>query len=69
MNEPSLEELANRLASLESKVAEMASRSSKKDWRRTVGMFEGSEFMKQVDEDILESREAERIAARAGIEQ
>ena len=63
MHEPSLEELADRLANLEVKVAEMALRKTDKDWRRTVGMFAGSEFMAQVEADILATREAERIAA------
>jgi hypothetical protein len=66
MNEFSLEELASRLVNLEKKVAEMDSRRPQKDWRRTVGMFKGSEFMAQVEADILAEREAERKAAREG---
>ncbi|MFO0970695.1 MAG: hypothetical protein U0793_34580 [Gemmataceae bacterium] len=61
-----LEEVAKRLADLEDKVAALTTRPAKKDWRRTVGMFEGSEFMAQVDAEVLAAREAERAAARAG---
>jgi hypothetical protein len=66
MSELTLEDVAKRLADLESKVAALASKPVNKDWRRTVGMFEGSEFMAQVDADILAAREVEREAARAG---
>jgi hypothetical protein len=38
----------------------------KKDWRPSVGMFEGSEFMKHVDEEVATMREAERRATREG---
>lgn len=66
MADLSLEVVANRLAILEQKFAELMKHRASKDWRRTVGMFEGSEFMAQVDADILAAREAEREAARAG---
>ena len=66
MTELTLEDMAKRLTELESKVAALSGNPAGKDWRRTVGMFEGSEFMAQVDADILAAREAEREAARAG---
>jgi hypothetical protein len=66
MAELTLEVLAMRLADLERKVAELAVSPAAKDWRRTVGMFEGSTFMAEVDAEVLAQREAERLAARAG---
>jgi hypothetical protein len=39
---------------------------SHKDWRKVVGMFRVSEFMRKVDEECLRGREAEREAARRG---
>lgn len=65
MNDLTLEALAQRLGDLERKMAELTAARPKKDWRRTVGMFEGSEFMAQVDAEVLAQREAERAAARA----
>lgn len=47
MAELSLESLAKRIEALEKKLAERE--PGKKDWRRTVGTFDGSAFMKQVD--------------------
>jgi hypothetical protein len=35
-----------------------------KDWRKVVGMFHDSEFMRAVDEECLRLRELEREAAR-----
>lgn len=66
MSDLTLEAVAKRLADLERKVAELSGKPILKDWRRTVGMFEGSEFMAQVDAEVLAAREAEREAARAG---
>jgi hypothetical protein len=66
MADLTLEVIAKRLADLERKVAELSGKPTAKDWRRTVGMFEGSEFMAQVDAEVLAAREAEREAARAG---
>jgi hypothetical protein len=66
MAELTLEVVARRLADLERKVAELSGKPTLKDWRRTVGMFEGSELMAQVDAEILAAREAERVAARTG---
>jgi hypothetical protein len=66
MTEVTLEELAKRVVDLEYQVAALAGKPARKDWRRTVGMFEGSEFMAEVDAEVLAAREAEREAARAG---
>ena len=66
MPELTLEDIAKRLTDLESKVAALSGKPARKDWRRTVGMFEGSEFMAQVDAEVLAAREAERQAARQG---
>jgi hypothetical protein len=38
----------------------------KKDWRKVIGMFGDSEFMRAVDEECERSREEEREAARRG---
>ncbi len=43
MPELTLESLAKRVEELERKLAEGA--TPKKDWRHTVGMFDGSEFI------------------------
>jgi hypothetical protein len=55
-----------RLVDLERKVAELFAKPTQKDWRRAVGMFEGSEFIAQFDSEVLAAREAEREAARQG---
>ena len=50
MAEPTLAELAKRLEALEKQFAEQAAvQPRKKDWRRSVGMSTGSEFMKDMD--------------------
>jgi hypothetical protein len=67
MIEMTLPELAKRLMDLEKKVADLTGKPPSRDWRRTVGMFEGSQFMAEVDADILAAREAEREAARSGM--
>lgn len=71
MTELTLESLARRIEALEKKAAEQATAqpapsARKKDWRRVVGMFDGSEFMKQLDADVAAARESERKAAREG---
>lgn len=67
MPDISLEELAARVEALEKRTSapSAAPPPRKKDWRRTIGMFAGSEFMKQVDAECAAAREAERAAARA----
>lgn len=67
MAEPTLGEIVKRLEAVEKQLAQQAAKPArKKDWRRAVGMFTGSEFMKDVDAEGAAIREAERIAAREG---
>jgi hypothetical protein len=66
MNDLTLESLAKRVAALEKEMATKPPDQSHKDWRKVVGMFRDSEFMREVDEECLRSREAEREAARRG---
>ena len=64
MSEITLESLAARLAEVERQLAAQQATppQRKKDWRRTVGMFTGSEFMKQVDAEGEAVREEDRAA-------
>jgi hypothetical protein len=57
--EVTLEALARRVEALE-RALDLGPRSSKDDWQRVVGIFTGSDFMKQVDEEGRRIREAER---------
>jgi hypothetical protein len=66
MNDLTLESLAKRVEALEEVIATKGPDSTRKDWRKVVGMFGDSEFMRQVDEECLRMREAEREAARRG---
>ena len=66
MPELTLEALAKRLEAVEKELAELKQPARKKDWRRVVGMFAGSDFMKQLDAEVEAMREAEREAAREG---
>jgi hypothetical protein len=66
MNELTLESLAKRVEALEKVIATKGSDQSRKDWRKVVGMFRDSEFMRKVDEECQRVREAERDAARRG---
>jgi hypothetical protein len=66
MPQRSLEE---RVALLEQQVAELkaqsaAPRPKEKDWRRTIGMFAGDEVMKQILDEAIKFREADRERAR-----
>jgi hypothetical protein len=63
MTEPTLESLAKRVEALEAALAVRESKRAAKDWRRVIGMFGDSEFMREVDEECLRMREAEREAA------
>jgi hypothetical protein len=67
MPELTLENLAARVEMLEKEVAEQRELQAgrKKDWRRTVGMFAGSDFIKTLDAEVAIMREAEREAARS----
>ena len=64
MNELTLESLAKRVEALENAVATKGGDPIRKDWRKVIGMFRDSEFMREVDEECLRMREAEREAAR-----
>jgi hypothetical protein len=66
MNDLTLESLAKRVAALEEEMATKRPDRSRKDWRKVVGMFRDSEFMRKVDEECERMREAEREAARRG---
>ena len=62
---PTLEE---RVAALEETVAQFLSQAdavgSKKDWRRTLGMFADDSLMKEIDEAGRRIREAGRRQAQ-----
>ena len=64
MNELTLESLAKRLEALEIAVAAKQASPTGKDWRKVIGMFGDSDFMRQVDQECERMREAERDAAR-----
>jgi hypothetical protein len=64
MNEVTLESLAKRVEAIELALAAKKPSRPTKDWRRAVGMFRDSEFMREVDEECLRMREAERVAAQ-----
>ena len=64
--EVTLESLAQRVAALERALDVKPPQSDKNGWRRVVGMFDDSDFMRQVDEECLWLREAEREVARRG---
>ena len=66
MTELTLESLAKRVEALEIALATKGPSRSPKDWRKVVGMFRDSEFMRAVDEECQRMREAEREAARQG---
>ena len=64
MAELTLESLARRVEALELAMAANGLNGPPKNWRKVVGMFGESEFMRAVDEECLRMREAEREAAR-----
>jgi hypothetical protein len=64
MGEITLESLAKRVEALEAAMAAKTPNRPAKDWRKVVGMFRDSEFMRAVDEECLRQREMEREAAR-----
>ena len=66
MNDLTLESLAKRVEALEKVIATKQPDQPRKDWRKVVGMFRDSEFMRKVDEECLRIREAEREAAWRG---
>ncbi|MBS0266323.1 MAG: hypothetical protein JSS02_30615 [Planctomycetes bacterium] len=66
MSELTLESLAKRVTDLEIAVRQQERGRTHKDWRKVIGMFGDSEFMREVDEECLRARKAERAAARRG---
>jgi hypothetical protein len=64
MTETTLESLAKRIEALELALATRVPNRPPKDWRKVIGMFRDSEFMRAVDEECHRMREAEREAAR-----
>jgi len=64
MTEVTLESLARRVEALERAVDLKSRPARSKDWRRVVGMFGDSDFMKQVDAEGQAIRETERAEAR-----
>jgi hypothetical protein len=66
MTELTLESLAKRVEALGAALAARAPQPAPKDWRKVIGMFGDSEFMREVDEECRRMREAEREAARRG---
>jgi hypothetical protein len=64
MKEVTLESLARRVEALERVLQLKPFDVRPKDWRRVVGMFGDSEFMRQVDAEGQALREAERAEAR-----
>lgn len=65
MTELTLEALARRIEALERSVRLQPQVPCRDDWQRVVGMFAGSQFMRQVDEEGRKLREAERVQAEA----
>jgi hypothetical protein len=65
MPNKALESLQKRVEALEAALTAKTTRSGK-DWRKVIGMFGDSEFMREVDEECLRMREQEREAAGAG---
>ena len=64
MSQQTLEE---RVSSLENAVESILSRTNNqrgKDWRSTVGMFEGDSVMAEIQEEGRRIREADRQAAK-----
>jgi hypothetical protein len=61
-----LQSLAKRVEALEMALATGGPVRRGKDWRRVIGMFGDSEFMRKVDEECHRMRESERKLARRG---
>lgn len=64
MSELTLESLAKRVEALENVLASQETKHPPKNWRKVVGMFQDSDFMRAVDEECLRLRELEREEAR-----
>lgn len=59
-----LEALARRVEALERALRIQPPPPAEDAWERVLGMFAGSDFMKQVDEEGRKIREAERAQAQ-----
>ncbi len=66
MSEVTLESLARRVEALERALDLRPARPDPNAWRGVVGMFTGSDFMREVDEEGRKIREAERAQAPEG---
>jgi hypothetical protein len=66
MDDLTLGSLARRVEALEKIIATNGLDRPRKDWRKVVGMFGEGDFTREVDEECLRMREAEREAARRG---
>jgi hypothetical protein len=64
MSPLTLEALAQRVEAIERALRIQSPSHGKEGWRSVVGMFAGSDFMKQVDEEGRKIREAERAQAQ-----
>ncbi len=61
--------LEERVSALESRVEQLVRGSHRqKDWRRTLGMFAGDEFMKEINAEGRKIREADRQATIAAMD-
>lgn len=66
MPEITLESLAQRVAILEQKVAQLNGViPPTRDWRDVVGMFERNEFNQRIDDEIAAYRAAQKAEAEA----
>ena len=61
-------DLEKRIAALEEQVRNLTlangARELSRDWRKTLGMFSGNDYMKQIDAAALAFRERDRRRAR-----
>jgi hypothetical protein len=70
MPEITLEALASRLEAVEKKLATLTSVVPPvRDWRSVVGISDDNEFTRAMYAEMEARREAERVAARAGVEE
>ena len=63
MAELTLESLARRVEVLEAALIDKTARPQK-DWRKVIGKFRDSEFMRAVDEECARQRQLEREEAQ-----
>jgi hypothetical protein len=66
MTDLTLESLARRVEALEAALALEGPNPRPKDWRRVIGMFGDSEFVREVDEECQRMREAARRGGTPG---